>query len=67
MIVLNAATTITASLELALGKSYGRAIQLIVVVPTATTTAVTAWAEMRKARELWRHEREVEYVSKDIL
>ena len=64
---LTAATTITASLGLALDNSYGRAIQFIVVALTATTTAVSAWAEMRKARELWRHEREVEYALKDIL
>jgi len=67
VIGLTAATTITASLGLALGNSYGRAIQFIVVALTATTTAVSAWAEMRKARELWRHEREVEYALKDIL
>lgn len=67
VIALAAATTITASLGLALDKTYGRAIQFIVVALTATTTAVSAWAEMRKARELWRHEREVEYALKDIL
>lgn len=67
VIALSAATTITASLGLALDKTYGRAIQFIVVVLTAITTAVSAWAEMRKARELWRHEREVEYALKDIL
>ena len=67
VIVLAAATTITASLGLALDKTYGRAIQFIVVALTATTTAVSAWGEMRKARELWHHEREVEYALKDIL
>lgn len=67
VIALAAATTITASLGLALDKTYGRAIQFIVVALTSTTTAVSAWAEMRKARELWRHEREVEYALKDIL
>lgn len=67
VIVLTAVTTITASLGLALDKQYGRAIQFIVVALTATTTAVSAWSEMRSARELWRHEREVEYALKDIL
>jgi hypothetical protein len=28
---------------------------------TALTAAVTGWAEMRRARELWQHEREVYY------
>ena len=67
VIVLTAATTVIASLGLALDKVYGRAIQFAVVLLTATTTAVSAWSEMRKARELWRHEREVEYALKDIL
>jgi hypothetical protein len=67
VIVLTAATTITASLGLALDKQYGRAIQFVVVALTAATTAVSAWAEMRRARELWRHEREIEYALKDIL
>jgi len=67
VIALTAATTITASLGLALDKYYGRAIQFAVVALTATTTAVSAWAEMRRARELWRHEREVGYALKDIL
>lgn len=67
VIVLTAATTVIASLGLAIDKTYGRAIQFGVVVLTATTTAVSAWSETRKARELWRHEREVEYALKDIL
>ncbi|MFM7314960.1 MAG: DUF4231 domain-containing protein [Cyanobium sp.] len=66
VIALTAATTITASLGLAVDARHARTLQFIVIALTATTTGVTAWAEMRRARELWRHEREVGYALKDI-
>lgn len=66
VIALTAATTITASLGLALDQRHARTVQFIVIALTATTTGVSAWAEMRRARELWRHEREVGYALKDI-
>lgn len=66
VIALTAATTITASLGLALDQRYARTVQFIVIALTATTTGVSAWAEMRRVRELWRHEREVGYALKDI-
>lgn len=66
VIALTAATTITASLGLALDPRYARTVQFIVIALTASTTGVSAWAEMRRVRELWRHEREVGYALKDI-
>ncbi|MDA1014519.1 MAG: hypothetical protein O3A00_08725 [Planctomycetota bacterium] len=33
---------------------------------TAITAALTSWAEMRRARDLWQHEREVYYALIDI-
>jgi len=67
VIVLSTMTTITASLGLLLDQRYGRTIQFTVVALTAITTAVSGWMEMRRARELWRHEREVGYALRDIL
>jgi hypothetical protein len=66
VIALTASTTITASLGLVLGKEASRVLQFLVVALTATATAVGAWSEMRRARELWRHERAVGYSLKDI-
>lgn len=65
-IALTGATTVVASLGLILDESLGRTLQFVIVVLTSTTTAAAAWAEMRRARELWQHEREVYYALVDI-
>jgi hypothetical protein len=67
VIILTAATTILAAFGLAVEQRYGRNIQFGVVALTAVTTAVSAWSELRKASELWRHEREIAYALRDIL
>jgi Protein of unknown function (DUF4231) len=66
VIALTALTTIVAGAGLILPESSGRAVQFAVLCLTAVTAAVTAWAEMRRARELWQHEREVYYALLDI-
>ena len=44
----------------------GRQIQFLVLVTTTLTTSVAVWVEMRRARDLWQHEREVYYALTDI-
>lgn len=66
LIVLSASTTIVAGMSLVLPESSGKAVQFAVLCLTAITTAVAAWAEMRRSRELWQHEREVYYALIDI-
>ena len=66
LIALTAATTIVAGTSLVLPESSGKAVQFAVLCLTAVTTAVAAWAEIRRARELWQHEREVYYALIDI-
>ena len=65
VIALTAITTIVAGTGLIFPEN-GKTAQFIVLSLTAITAAVTAWAEMRKARELWQHEREVYYALIDI-
>jgi len=45
---------------------WSKQIEFLVLVTTTLATALTAWAEMRHARELWQHEREVYYALKDV-
>lgn len=68
VIGLTASTTIVAGAGLILPDSIASAkgIQFAVLSLTAITAAVSAWAEMRRARELWQHEREVYYALIDI-
>lgn len=66
LIALNSLTVIVAGASLVLPESSGKAVQFAVLCLTAVITAVTAWAEMRRARELWQHEREVYYALVDI-
>lgn len=42
------------------------AFQFVVLVVASAATGITAWAEMRRARELWQHEREVHYALVDL-
>ncbi len=65
-IALAAATTIVAGAGLILPESAGKTLQFIVLCLTASTTGVTAWAEMRRVRDLWQHEREIYYALSDI-
>jgi hypothetical protein len=65
-IILTAITTIVAGSGLILPDPSDKAVQFVVLCLTASTAAVTAWAEMRRARELWQHEREVYYALIDI-
>ena len=66
VISLTAFTTIVAGAGLILPESSDKAIQFTVLCLTTITAAVTAWAEMRRTRELWQHEREVYYALIDI-
>lgn len=66
IIGLTAATAIVAGAGLIV-PNVDKAIQFAVLCLAATTTAITSWVEMRRARELWQHEREVFYALKDIL
>jgi len=53
VISLTALTTITAGIGLILPESSIRVTQFGVLCLTAITTGVSAWVEMRRARELW--------------
>ena len=66
IIVLMTCTTIAAGAGLVLTNMQSHMVQFVVLCLTASTTALTGWAEMRRARELWQHEREVFYALVDI-
>ena len=66
LIALTSATTIVAGMSLILPESSGKVVQFAVLCLTAITTATAAWTEMRRARDLWQHEREVYYALIDI-
>lgn len=65
LIALTALSSIISGIGLLLPES-GTQIQFVVLVTTTLATAVTAWTEMRRARELWQHEREVYYALIDV-
>jgi hypothetical protein len=65
IIVLTASTAIVAGAGLVIPDA-GHTVQFIVLCLASTTTAVASWSEMRRARELWHHERMVYYALKDI-
>ncbi len=67
VIGLTATTAVVAGAGLILPEGSGRFVQFTVLTLASFTTAVTSWLEMRRARELWQHEREVYYALKDIL
>jgi hypothetical protein len=51
---------------LVLPDSAGKPLQFSVLCLAAATTAITTWLEMRRARELWQHERQTYYALVDI-
>ncbi len=65
VIGLTAVTSVVAGLGLLLpgGERYS---QFAVLCLSAGVSAVTAWGEMRRLRELWQHEREVFYALVDL-
>ena len=65
VIALTAITTVAAGAGLVLPNSQNIS-QFVVLALAATTTAATAWVEMRRARELWQHEREIFWALSDI-
>jgi len=65
VIVLSALTTIAAGAGLLLPNAHN-AVQFLVLVLSAGTTATGSWGEMRRARELWQHERALYYALVDI-
>ena len=66
VITLTALTTVAAGIGLIRPELSGRYVEFTVLCLSATSAAVSGWAEMRRARELWRHEREVYYALLDI-
>lgn len=66
VIVLTGATTVVAGAGAILPYLRDDYVQFAVLALSATTAAVTAWLEMRRARELWQHEREMYYQLYDI-
>ncbi len=60
-------TAVVAGAGLILPEGSERFVQFTVLTLASLTTAVTSWLEMRRARELWQHEREVYYALKDVL
>lgn len=66
IIILTAVTTVVAGSGLILPEQSGRIVQFIVLCLTATSAAISAWAGLRRARELWQHERDVYFQLLDI-
>ena len=66
IIIITAITTVVAGSGLILPEQSGRIVQFIVLCLTATTAAISAWAGLRRARDLWQHERDVYYKLLDI-
>ena len=67
VICLTAVTTVTAGAGLLITDAAGKnIIQFCVLALSATVTGLTSWNEMRRARELWQHEREIYYALVDI-
>jgi hypothetical protein len=65
VITLTAVTTMVAGAGL-IFPNRDNVLQFSVLSLTAATTAVAAWLEMRRVRELWQHEREMYYALIDI-
>jgi hypothetical protein len=64
-IFLTALSTVVAG-SAPLWDSTSKLPVFLVLSLTATSTAVAGWAELRKYRELWQHEREIYYALLDI-
>jgi hypothetical protein len=65
VIVLSAITTVVAGAGLVLPDSRNF-IQFFVLVLSAGATATGSWGEMRRAREIWQHERAIHRALTDI-
>lgn len=65
VIVLTTLASVVAGAGLVLPESSS-SLQFAVLCLTATTSGVSSWSGMRRARELWQHEREVYYALLDI-
>lgn len=66
IIALTATASIVAGSGLILPERAGKSVQFSIVCLTALSAGVTSWLEMRRARELWQHEREIYYALVDI-
>jgi hypothetical protein len=66
IIFLTALTSIVAGSSLILPDQSSKAVQFTVLFLTSVSAAVTGWVEMRRAREIWQHEREIYYSLVDI-
>lgn len=66
VIALTAATTVVAGAGLVMPANSHSTVQFAVLVLAAATSAATSWAEGRRTRELWQHEREIFWALSDI-
>ena len=66
VIVLTALSSVVAGAGLVLPERTGPYAQFTVLLLTTTTAAISSWERMRRARELWQHEREVYYALLDV-
>lgn len=66
LIVLSAAASVTAGLGLLLGATLGPQLQFAVLCLTTLGTGLAAWLELRRARELWQHERALHHALQDL-
>ncbi|MBB5203921.1 hypothetical protein HNQ51_001214 [Inhella inkyongensis] len=66
LILCSAAASIVSGLGLLLGSQQGPLLQFVVLCLTTTTAGLGAWLEMRRARELWQHERALHHGLQDL-
>lgn len=66
LIVLSAAASLTAGLGLLMGPTQSPFLQFAVLCLTTVGTALGAWLEMRRTRELWQHERALHHGLQDL-
>lgn len=66
VIILTSVTTIVAATALIVSAERAKYVQFAVVCLTAVSAGLASWNEMRNARRLWQHEREVYYTLVDI-
>lgn len=66
LILLSAAASVVAGLSLLLGSQLSPLLQFLVLCLTTTGTALGAWLEMRRSRELWQHERALHHGLQDL-
>jgi hypothetical protein len=66
IIILTSVTTVVAGAGLVVPQYADSFIQFVVLGLTASTAAISSWSELRRARELWQHERDIFYKLLDI-